>query len=49
MDGTGKRAQEGNRALLMKILRFNTDQMILILVICLVIAGLSLWRLFNLY
>jgi hypothetical protein len=32
----------------MKLPRFDTDQMILVLVVCLLVAGLSLWRLFGL-
>lgn len=40
---------EENRVPLMKLPRFNSDQMILILLVCLFVVGLSLWRLFNLY
>jgi hypothetical protein len=33
----------------MKFPRLDADQMILVLVVCLVAAGLALWRLFALY
>jgi len=33
----------------MKLPKFNTDQMMLVLLISLIVVGLSLWRLFTLF
>jgi hypothetical protein len=37
------------RAALMKLPKFDADQMILVIVICLIGVALSLWRLFTLF
>lgn len=46
--GRGGQYSSNDRYTMMKLPKFNPDQLILILVISLFVLGLSLWRYFNL-